>query len=481
MTSGRLLLASLMLFSMSSGGDAQPVNRKTAPAVADQKNEVPPPRAEVIDGNTLRIGGTEVRLFGLDAPDREQTCGNPDETYFCGAEAALALRRMTDQHAIRCTERGRDEQGRALVVCVAGAEEINAALVRAGKAVADRTQGAAYAAAEAAAKREQRGLWAGTFQIPADWRREHARPPDALQTAATQAVLNEPIDAKDAKLSELSAQLDRRSTELAAATQQLEAERQAWGDLQAITQQTERARHTLETLQSQQAEATKALDATRQSLATLQQNVDQRSRSAREIENRAKTVQAALAATEQKLSMAQQELDARNGELKQIGEKVEEAHSQEAEMRTSIAQAAQILSDRTNELAALQSRRQAAQTSLDEAQRQFDALQAEQAQGEQAVRQLRTQIADLMQQRDALTADAETARDDVTAARSSLADLTRSIADRNQELAAVTTQIQQAHAQLAGLRDGISQQTPSITADQPQETEGTGQPSDADK
>ena len=30
--------------------------------------------AEVVDGDTIKIDGTRIRLFGIDAPEKDQTC-----------------------------------------------------------------------------------------------------------------------------------------------------------------------------------------------------------------------------------------------------------------------------------------------------------------------------------------------------------------------------------------------------------------------
>ena len=41
--------------------------------------------ARVIDGHTITIGDTRIRLWGIDAPEREQTCqGKDSDIYECG-------------------------------------------------------------------------------------------------------------------------------------------------------------------------------------------------------------------------------------------------------------------------------------------------------------------------------------------------------------------------------------------------------------
>jgi endonuclease YncB( thermonuclease family) len=46
----------------------------------------------VIDGDTLVVSGSHIRLHGIDAPESEQTCNLGTQIYACGALATAALR-----------------------------------------------------------------------------------------------------------------------------------------------------------------------------------------------------------------------------------------------------------------------------------------------------------------------------------------------------------------------------------------------------
>src|SRR6476619_6655596 len=49
-------------------------------------------QASVIDGDTLEIHGTRIRLWGIDAPEHDQFCRGDDSLpYRCGAAAANKL------------------------------------------------------------------------------------------------------------------------------------------------------------------------------------------------------------------------------------------------------------------------------------------------------------------------------------------------------------------------------------------------------
>lgn len=125
--------------------------------------------ARVIDGATLAIGGEVVRLAEIDAPDPGQRCERGGRSYDCGQEAAWALAERLERHWVTCMGRERDERGRIPAICfIPGpAIDINGHMVRHGWALA---LGSRYAVEEADAQRERRGLWAGGFDAPWDWR-----------------------------------------------------------------------------------------------------------------------------------------------------------------------------------------------------------------------------------------------------------------------------------------------------------------------
>ncbi|MBT8475582.1 MAG: thermonuclease family protein, partial [Alphaproteobacteria bacterium] len=52
-------------------------------------------RITVVDGDTIDVGGTRVRLFGIDAPEGDQTCTRPDgAVWACGTWATAQVRAL---------------------------------------------------------------------------------------------------------------------------------------------------------------------------------------------------------------------------------------------------------------------------------------------------------------------------------------------------------------------------------------------------
>lgn len=127
-------------------------------------------RMRVVDGDSLAYGERRLRLKGMDAPELLQSCRRGSSDYPCGREAAAHLRSLAGGE-IFCRSEGADRYRRHLVRCRSGSVDINRAMVRSGHAVAYGD----YERAEAEARAEGIGLWAGDFVRPGDWRAEHAQ------------------------------------------------------------------------------------------------------------------------------------------------------------------------------------------------------------------------------------------------------------------------------------------------------------------
>lgn len=127
----------------------------------------------VIDGDTLRFDKERVRLFGIDAPEGKQTCTRDSLPWLCGQAAAKYLRELVAGEYMSCAQKDRDRYGRMVGVCtLADGRDLGALMVEAGYALAYRRYGGKiYDAQEATAKTAKRGLWAGEFMPPWEYRR----------------------------------------------------------------------------------------------------------------------------------------------------------------------------------------------------------------------------------------------------------------------------------------------------------------------
>lgn len=130
-------------------------------------------RASVVDGDTLEIQGSRIRLWGVDAVESSQSCLDAQgQAWACGRRAAFALADFLGQRTVRCQEKDRDRYGRVVAVCSVGGVEINRWLVEQGWALDyTRYSGGHYRQAEAEARLHRRGIWQGRFQEPSAFRR----------------------------------------------------------------------------------------------------------------------------------------------------------------------------------------------------------------------------------------------------------------------------------------------------------------------
>lgn len=127
--------------------------------------------ARVIDGDTIAIHGTRVRLNGIDAPETKQTCVANDREFQCGLDATEALIQLIGSKTVQCEQTGSDRNGRMIGHCLVDSTDIAGWMVEHGWAVAYRRYSLAYVAEENRAHEQRQGIWAGSFTNPEEWRR----------------------------------------------------------------------------------------------------------------------------------------------------------------------------------------------------------------------------------------------------------------------------------------------------------------------
>lgn len=139
------------------------------PLVAEATEIAGPVR--VIDGDTLDVGDTRVRLFGIDAPERGQPCTTMGgQNWACGDWATRQVQDRFDGRMARCAQLDKDRYGRAVARCQIEGQDIAQMLVKEGIAFAYRKYAQDYIADEEAAAAADRGLHDMDMQSPARYR-----------------------------------------------------------------------------------------------------------------------------------------------------------------------------------------------------------------------------------------------------------------------------------------------------------------------
>lgn len=125
-------------------------------------------RVSIIDGDTLEIHGTRIRLWGIDAPESSQLCRGDDSLpYRCGAKAANELDAFIAHRPVSCKPVSRDVYGRTVATCSAGGIDLADWLVREGLALDwPKYSKGKYERTQHEAKHAGRGMWAGSYVAP---------------------------------------------------------------------------------------------------------------------------------------------------------------------------------------------------------------------------------------------------------------------------------------------------------------------------
>ena len=130
------------------------------------------PRFQVVDGDTVRFGSQLVTLFGIDAPEKEQTCD--EGRWHPGPLAKKALEDFIAGRPVNCRQIDYDAQnGRAVAQCYAGDDDLQALMVSAGWAWSFGRYSSRYAPEEQDAVVRRAGVH-GHRCLPAwEWRALH--------------------------------------------------------------------------------------------------------------------------------------------------------------------------------------------------------------------------------------------------------------------------------------------------------------------
>jgi endonuclease YncB( thermonuclease family) len=156
----------------------------------------------IVDGDTVEIGQTKVRLSGIDAPETDQICLDATgQAWACGITARDELIKHSNGQPWECETAGSDRYGRSLGNCFIEGEDVSAWMVRSGWALSFVRYSHTYDADEVAARDAHAGLWSGAFIAPWDWR--HRNKATTILGAASvpvnaQALLLSAVSAADA-------------------------------------------------------------------------------------------------------------------------------------------------------------------------------------------------------------------------------------------------------------------------------------------
>lgn len=125
-------------------------------------------QGSVIDGDTLEIHSTRIRLWGVDAPESSQLCRGEDSLqYRCGAQAANDLDAFIARRPVSCLPISLDRYGRTVATCFVGGVDLGDWLVRNGLALDwPEYSKRRYDATQREAEDAGRGIWKGSYVEP---------------------------------------------------------------------------------------------------------------------------------------------------------------------------------------------------------------------------------------------------------------------------------------------------------------------------
>ena len=142
----------------------------SAPSMAGSSTVSGP--ASVITGDTIEVADKRFRLFGIAAPNLDQSCQWPEKSIPCGDVSRTALMDLVVAADVNCDvvdDIAPLDDGAIVARCYVDGFDVGKNMIHTGWAVVAPYQSAEYQATEDKAHEAKRGLWKGSFQMPWEW------------------------------------------------------------------------------------------------------------------------------------------------------------------------------------------------------------------------------------------------------------------------------------------------------------------------
>lgn len=142
-------------------------------------------KVRLSDGDSLKFesDAKRARFFAIDSPELAQTCMRDGKEWKCGLQAKRALKKLINGQSITCIGDEKDKYDRLIATCYLRSQKadangyinLNAWMVENGWATAYTYYSERYIRQEKYAKKQNLGIWNGTFMEPFKWRQQNGR------------------------------------------------------------------------------------------------------------------------------------------------------------------------------------------------------------------------------------------------------------------------------------------------------------------
>ena len=142
------------------------------------ENNIIKGKAIVVDGDTIKIKGEQIRFGGIDAPEsyfmgKKQTCFEDNKKIFCGQISKDKLIEKIGNNSVNCKVENKDKYKRSVGECFIKEESLSVFMVRNGYALDwPYYSKGKFAKDQEYAKLNKLGVWNMEFEFPWKWRKK---------------------------------------------------------------------------------------------------------------------------------------------------------------------------------------------------------------------------------------------------------------------------------------------------------------------